>query len=61
MENKKRITEEDLFKDLNLDMADLFTVNDVFKELTSTRYGFYHVATILMCWYSWSIDYIIHY
>ena len=37
MENKKRITEEDLFKDLNLDMADLFTVNDVFKELTSTR------------------------
>lgn len=47
MENKKRITEEDLFKDLDLNMADLFTVNDVFKELTSTRYGFYHVATIL--------------
>ena len=36
MENKKRITEEDLFKDLDLDMVDLFTVNDVFKELTST-------------------------
>ena len=47
MENKKRITEEDLFKDLDLDIADLFTVNDVFKELTSTRYGFYHVAAIL--------------
>ena len=40
MENKKRITEEDLFKDLDLDMlTNLFTVNDVFKELTSTRYG----------------------
>ena len=47
MENKKRITEEDLFKDLDLNIDDLFTVNDVFKELTSTRYGFYHVATIL--------------
>lgn len=39
MENKKRITEEDLFKDLDLNIDDLFTVNDVFKELTSTRYG----------------------
>ena len=31
MENKKRITEKDLFKDLNLNIDDLFTVNDVFK------------------------------
>lgn len=47
MENKKRITEEDLFKDLDLNMADLFTVDDVFKNLTSTRYGFYQIATTL--------------
>lgn len=43
----KRITEEDLFKDLDIDVDQLFTVDDVFKELTSTRYGFYHVATTL--------------
>lgn len=47
MENKKRITEEDLFKDLDLNMADLFTVDDVFKNLTSTRYGFYQITTTL--------------
>lgn len=60
MENKKRITEEDLFKDLDLDMANLFTVNDVFKELTSTRYSFYHVAAIL-CGGIQFINHIIYY
>lgn len=50
MENKKRLSKEELFKsveDTDLGMDDLFTVDDVFKELTSSRYGFYHVATIL--------------
>lgn len=50
MENKKHLSKEELFKnveDIGLEMDQLFTVDDVFKNLTSTRYGFYHIATTL--------------
>lgn len=46
MKNKKRLTREELFRNADLDV-ELFTVDDVFENMSSTRYGFYHIATTL--------------
>ena len=39
MKNKKRLTREELFRNADLDV-ELFTVDDVFENMSSTRYGF---------------------